>query len=55
MFSQPKIIPLQLFCIAAFSYSRIAVSPGCALERLSRKISGNATSATSIISLKSSA
>jgi Lipocalin-like domain len=35
------------------SYSRIAVSPGCALARLSRKISGNATSATSIISLKS--
>ena len=36
-------------------YSRIAVSPACARARFSRKISGNATSATSIISLKSSA
>jgi acyl-CoA synthetase (AMP-forming)/AMP-acid ligase II len=40
---------------AGYGHSRMAVSPDCVRARLSRKISGKATSATSIISLKSSA
>ena len=56
----PRVEGLQIKKSASMAgsarpYSRIAVSPGCTFARFSRKISGRATSDTSIISLKSSA